>query len=626
MKLLEELKRQVAELGPLKRVWLTSFNLSIEFVETYLLPILVGETKLPTGRLDFEALQLELQERKIEIRIFADKRMIYRSDRKRTAIEVNAITPRQIGRFSDRSLFHPKVIYLEGQDGRAVLGAGSANLTVGGWGRNQEAMLFRSVATAEQSNQIKAFFKPLFAACSDVRPVSLGKEFWGDDAEWEFLHSFDRRTFLERLLPDGESPTQLAIWSPYFAADLPAFLSDLRESRQLPNLKIRIVPDLLDGGIIRTPWRDSLRQELDNGLLSFHPNDVKRHPRSELCHAKVWMTPAQLAIGSWNCTGPGSNILAPSPGGINPNNVEAGILLRQPARISSVLGKAIVIKPSHFASKAVLDDIKLEVPEELPFDIAVSFDWEQQTYTVGIDWVKPRQDGYVLKLPDVADRPIPARKKTPEAIEVPDPKHLLINHYFVVLNGANEVYQGFINQTGLLHRRAEGYASLDELLDSRIPNRSGNCTGGSTVLRGEIPDDDSDEALLLVPATLHSSSYFKLFQAMETFADEIASAKSAEQLERSLFARPGCLAELQEKIVLRSTGADGGANAGSVYQWFLELEGNRLSELAKKKYRQLTRTKAGGPRWKGLGLKPGAMPAGADPRYIDMIMKDRAYG
>lgn len=625
MKLVEELKRQVAELGPLKRVWLTSFNLSIEFVETYLLPILVGETKLPTGRLDFEALQLELLERKIEIRLFADKRMIYRSDRKRTAIEVNAITPRQIGGFTERSLFHPKVIYLEGQDGRAVLGAGSANLTVGGWGRNQEAVLFRSVATAEQSNQVKGFFKPLFAACGDERPVSLGKQLWGDDVEWEFVHSFDRRSFLERLLPHGETPTQLAIWSPYFAADLPAFLSQLREARQLPSLKIRIVPDLLDGGTVRTSWRDGLRQQLDDGLLSFYPNEVKRHPRSDLCHAKVWMTPTQLAVGSWNCTGPGSNIDPPGPSGLSPNNVEAGILLRESARIGSVLGKAIDIKPSHFASAAVLDDISLEVPEELPFDITVSFDWEQQAYTVGVDWVKPRQDGYVLKLPDVPDRPIATRKTSPESIEVTDPKHLLINHYFVVLNGVNEVYQGFINQSGLAHRRAEGYATLDELLDSRIPNRNGNCTEGSTVLRGEFPDDDSDTTLLLVPTTVHSSSYFKLFQAMETFAAEIASAKSAEHLERSVFARPGCLAELQEKVVLRATGDEGAAHAASVYQWFLALECNRLGILARRRYRQLAGLKARGPRWNGLGLKGGAMPAGADPRYIDMIMKDKAY-
>jgi hypothetical protein len=228
-------------------------------------------------------------------------------------------------------------------------------------------------------------------------------------------------------------------------------------------------------------------------------------------------------------------------------------------------------------------------------------------------------------LPDIADRPVATRKKSPETIEVADPKHLLINHYFVVLNGANEIYQGFINQSGLLHRRAEGYASLDELLDSRIPNRSGNHTEGSTVLRGNIPDDDSDEALLLVPATVHSSSYFKLFQAMETFATEITSAKSADQLERSLFARPGCLAELQEKIVLRRTDEEGAANAGSVYQWFLVLECNRLGELAKRRYRHLAGIKARGPRWNSLGMNAGAMPAGADPRYVDMIMKDKAY-
>lgn len=620
MKLLAELKRHVAEMGPLKRVWLTSFNLSIEFVETHLLPALLGESKPPVGRMDFETLQLELLERDIDVRVFADKRMIHRSDRKRTAIKVHAVTPRQLGKFSVDSLFHPKVIYLEAKDGHAVLATGSANLTISGWGRNQEAMLFRKVATHAQSEQVKAFFKPLLAA-NDVTSPRLGKNYWGADSSWEFVHSLAGRSFLERLLPDDVAVRKLAVWSPYFSGDLVGFLDRLRSTRKQPGLTVQIVPDLLEGRV-RTRWQDAMTQHLQSGRLSFHPNQVERDPNSEMCHAKIWVTASQMAVGSWNCTGPGSNILTPGDDGLSDNNIEAGILLRQASSLGELVGEAWKMTRSNFSSQEQLNEQKLEVPKELPFDITVDFDWNEQLYTVRIDWVDTRRESYALKLPDVASaQPVAPLKRVPLQIPVADPKHLLTNHYFVVCDGANEVYQGIINQTSLEQRRAEGYASLDELLDSRIPNRQGNCGDGDTVLRGESSYSDDDSDPLSPPASAHASSYFRLFRAMETFAGEIEGAKSAEQLERDLFVRPGCLAELREKIVQRA--ADG--EAGTVYQWFLVLEYRRRVQTARKKYRQLVQLKPIGPRWDGLALAAGSTPRGADPRYIEIIMKDGAY-
>lgn len=623
MKLLDELKRHLSELGPLKRVWLTSFNLSIEFVETHLLPALLGESKPPVGRMDFETLQLELLERDIDVRIFADKRMIHRSDRKRTAIEVHAVTPRQLRDFgfSADSLFHPKIIYLEAKDGRAVLGTGSANLTVSGWGRNQEAMLFRKVATPAQSEQIKAFFKPLLVASNDNTRLSLGKEYWGTDQSWEFVHSLAGRPFLERLLPDDVVVRKLAVWSPYFSGDLAGFLDTLRSTRKQPGLTVQIVPDLLEGRV-RTRWQDAMERQLQSGQISFHSNQVERHPNSEMCHAKIWVTATQMAVGSWNCTGPGSNILMPDADGFSDNNIEAGILLRQTSILGGLMGEAWKMSRSNFSTQEQLDEQKLEVPEELPFDIAVDFDWREQLYTVRIDWIDTKREGYTLQLPDVvAPQPVAPLKRLPLQIAVADPKHLLTNHYFVVRDGANEVYQGIINQTCLEQRRAEGYASLDELLDSRIPNRQGNCGDGDTVLRGEISDSDGDADPLPPPAAVHSSSYFRLFRAMETFGGEIENAKSPDQLERNLFVRPGCMAELREKIVQRAAAGE----AGTVYQWFLVLEYRCLVQAARKKYRQLVQLKAGGPRWDGLALEADPAPRGADPRYIEMIVKDGAY-
>lgn len=625
MKLLTELKRHVAELGTLKRVWLTSFNLSIEFVETHLLPALLEESKPPVGRMDFETLQQLLMARGMDIRVFADKRMIQRADRKRTAIEVNAITPRQLKQFSFSadSLFHPKVIYLEAEDGRAILGTGSANLTINGWGRNQEAMLFRKVSTPDQSGQIKSFFKPLLEVTKNGMPRWAGKKYWGEDHLWEFVHSLAGRPFLERLLPEGIPVRKLAIWSPYFSGDLAGFLEMLRHTRHQPGLTVQIVPDLLEGRI-RTRWQEALGQQLQSGQLSFHHSLVDRHPSSEMCHAKIWATGARAAVGSWNCTAPGSNILKLGENGFSDNNVEAGILLHRAFSLGGLMGDARTMSRSHFSSLEQLNQEGLEVPEELPFDIAVEFDWKEQRYTVHIDWIETKRAGYGLKLPDVAAvQPVEPLKRAPLQIAVADPRHLLSNHYFVVRYGADEVYQGIINQTSLEQRRFEGFNSLDELLDSRIPNRQGKCGVGGTVLRGEScdGDDDGDGEPLTQPGAMHTSSYFRLFRAMETFSDEIASAKSAEPLEHNLFVRPGCLAELREKIVLRSAAGE----AGTVYQWFLVLEYRRLVHAARKRYRQLTGVKASSARWNGLAMAASSPPRGADPRYIEMIMKDAAY-
>ncbi|SUB73590.1 Uncharacterised protein [Pluralibacter gergoviae] len=56
MKLLDMFKKQIAQMGPLKRVWLTTFNLDIAFVESRILPAVL-DMDPPTGRMDYEGLQ-----------------------------------------------------------------------------------------------------------------------------------------------------------------------------------------------------------------------------------------------------------------------------------------------------------------------------------------------------------------------------------------------------------------------------------------------------------------------------------------------------------------------------------------------------------------------------------------
>ncbi|EOC0123846.1 hypothetical protein ACWWI0_000279 [Cronobacter sakazakii] len=52
MKLLDAFKKQIADMGTLKRVWLTTFNLDISFVETWVLPAVLGMDP-PVSRMDY---------------------------------------------------------------------------------------------------------------------------------------------------------------------------------------------------------------------------------------------------------------------------------------------------------------------------------------------------------------------------------------------------------------------------------------------------------------------------------------------------------------------------------------------------------------------------------------------
>ena len=139
-KLIEAFSEQVKYLGPLKRAWFTTFNLNIDFFERHVLSTLLERDK-PRSRIDFELMQQTLNgklketkksngeiESAIDVKIFADQRMYDAGDVKRTAIEIYGVNPSLLDkhRFGDSALFHPKVIYLEDEQGQAILGVGSA--------------------------------------------------------------------------------------------------------------------------------------------------------------------------------------------------------------------------------------------------------------------------------------------------------------------------------------------------------------------------------------------------------------------------------------------------------------------------------------------------------------------
>jgi len=265
MKLLNAFRDQVRTLGPLKRAWFTTFNLGIPFFETHVLHALLAADP-PLNRMDYENMQLQLAESGIDVRVFCDMRMMEADQLKRTAIPIHGILPGWLGSFDQESLFHPKVIFLEDIHGQMVLGAGSANLSISGWGRNQEVFIFRPVSHNEQYQQIKRFFRPLAKAAGiDIAETfGIRRRFGGDDTDWQFVHSFEKANFLQQLLADIQAD-RLTVWSPYFSRDLANLLAKISTFAG-KDLKYSIVPDRATQRYVRTEWSPAVGKLMQDGV------------------------------------------------------------------------------------------------------------------------------------------------------------------------------------------------------------------------------------------------------------------------------------------------------------------------------------------------------------------------
>lgn len=644
MKLLEEFRSQISQLGELKRVWFTTFNLGIEFFETNLLPFILGMDR-PANRMDYESMQLELAARGIDLRIFCDRRMLEADQLKRTSIHIHPVLGKSFDKksppypraFDKDSLFHPKVIFLEDVQGNMVLGAGSANLTVSGWGRNQEVFVFRPVSNNRQYQQIKSFFMPLTQPLALEEEEALGtrRKFYGKDEDWSFVHSFQHKTFLEQL-SDGLDVNELTVWSPYFSGDLPGLLDRINEVVDR-NLKVALVPDRVSSRFIRALWTPELGDILAGGALSFHDYPVSRPDVVEMTHAKVWLASgngARLAIGSWNFTMPGS-------ASFEQRNVEAGILLDVNSG-TGIAGIKLQVTENDFGSAELMLDEELVAPEyKLPFELQVSFDWEQGRYFVsGKCFDRVEGKPFFLRLPGVEKmlRLDWAERRSDDVyllsdieIAVPDNETLLADHCYVVERNGDVEYRGLILETGQGHRRGQGYDSLKELLDSLVNNEDPK-GGTNTKLRKSLRNNagsEDDDAVPSADPGVDSLSYFRMFHAFEQFRKELQRTSSMDELEKRLFVYPGCLQVLATKVREQIE-----TSGNTVFNWFLVQEVNALYLVAldaRERHREIYARKnpPNKEKWDSLKLKKNAVSLPLDIRsnaqYMRQLREECSY-
>lgn len=640
MKLLNAFAEQVKTCGKLKRVWLTSFCIDIEFIETYLLPTVLGADDIPRTRMDYEALQLVLNEQGIDFRVFCDRRFIGADQNKRTAIPVHGISPGNIPQetrrgISEDSLFHAKVIYLEGDGGR-VLGAGSANLTLSGWGRNQEVFHFVSVQTLALYQSLKVFFQAVFANVGVECPLEKRRTFASESTDVRFCHSFQSEVFVSQLFA-GRTLQRLAVWSPYFSTDLAGFVRHLKQDFNQPQLKVSLVADRVDGQYLRTQWSAALEQMFADQELFLCQNPSPQDERVLMTHAKLWKTSSHLAIGSWNFTHAGANTCIGAPTGGRHNNIEAGFIIADSSPIDRVLGKVLDAHGGLFATDEQLAAEALVVPEPLPFDIAVTFDWASQTYRFSGQWhaACPPEQGYLLRIPDY-EKPLRLSwRPQKKVLQVPDlpiatVRSLLTDHCFKVFNGDQLCHVGMLIETQPQYRRAQQYDDLKSLFDAMAytgnePSledtsyRVRETDSGELLLDGALYEGD-EAATAQAEGAAGEISYFRLFSASYQYAARLRQIDHIRTLEQWVFSRPGCLEELVGKTTERI--AQDGA---SVFSWFLAQEVNGLCELAARTRKRFLKSEQSvpEPRWSALSVAEPALPAGANGAYRQSL--EQAY-
>jgi len=638
MRLIEALRNQVKNLGPLKRAWFTTFNLGIPFFEKHVLPVLLNADP-PQHSLDYENMQLQLGEPgAVDVRVFCDMRKMESDQVKRTAIAIHGLLPGWMGGFHEQSLFHPKVIFLQDTSGRIALGVGSANLSVSGWGRNQEVFLFREVSSNDQYQQISRFFTPLATAAGvDMTGVfDTRRRSYGDDQDWRFVHSFEKKSFLQQLL-QGTSADRLTVWSPYFSPDLALLLSMISRLAGR-DLKYSIVPDRVAQKHVRTEWTERIAALMEGGLLSFHDHPSKPSDNIAMTHAKLWLahgTQARLAVGSWNCTEPGC-------ASFQIRNIEAGIVL-DVDRNTAISGRQLMLGAADFGLAQVLEEEELEVADyPLPFELHVSFDWASRVYVVQGRLHKDAGNArYVLRLPGVEEETQLCWKNRRsgdswplEAIEfeVADNEALLVDHCYQVWLGGQLVFKGLVQELHVSYRRALGYDTLTDWVNDMVSGVDPETSSKSRlrpVLRNADPvDEDSPSASAVAVDGL---SYFRLFSAFEQCRKRLAGAGSMDELERKLFVYPGSVQEIVEKV--RAQISDRSDNP--VFNWFLWQEASTLYPEALKAYAKHREKYArisppDGQKWSSLKLtgRGPLLPAAVrgNAHYMRQVREMCVYG
>lgn len=584
-KIYDLFKKGVLELtkdSNLKFAWFTTYNLEIDFIEDYILPVLAGmeggrNYRPRTGR-DYEEIQANLIEKKTDIKFFADEGMIDYNGGKNTPVSIIDVQTSRIGNNFKYGVFHPKVIFLVNEKGEVWLMTGSANLTAAAWSLNRESIWCGRVDDRENQKAIIQFFKNImdskrYPFPSDDMILHSIKE---RQNEWKFVSSILSLNTLEDLI--GTDDQTVIVYSPYFSENIKNFCQN-DTLRRLKN--ILLVPDVNENNKMRILNDNYLNASTDPRIYfkrTIYDDDTSEVHR--FTHAKVWVTESRISIGSWNFTGAGTGRIEDfSKTGAN--NIEAGVVINTPNE--KHLQSFMPPKEEFDADPMQADELESEKDQpglKIDFLITVQVDWDKKSYMIVTnDLEENKATEMILVLPD---QEIDLNRLLGGFLEIgiKDQKRLLKNHLFYIKSSNNsDVYVGIIYETGQSCRPVWRFDSFQELLYSFMQDDPNKYESHRLNYNdNDITGEDGNEQTNPLGISANDQTYYTLFSAFYNLKKKFGEI-SPENIRMYIDILPGCIVEISEKSKSELEKHE----FSDVWKWFLVEEVNAVIEMAKNK-------------------------------------------
>lgn len=494
----------------IKKAYFTSFNLSLEFFETYILPPLLEE-EVPDNAYQYEDLNMALEKSNLDLKIFYDANMMQLNEQKRTILKFTPIL--MINEQGKRKgLFHPKVIYIENDKGKGILFVGSGNLTLSGWGRNIEA--FQIVDIEKNSNlyyQIYNFFIDVEIQAR-LRTNRILKSVSYEE-EYNFIYSFEDNSnnsiFLESM--NANNSSKLYVWSPYFSESTKDNIDSIIKQNFPQTENVHIIPDL-----VGPDKKIRLKKKPESEKIKFYA--TKEQNSENMNHSKVWITDSKLGIGSYNFT-------KEALFGIN---FEAAIV-RDVKNIELDLVSIDFIE----MNDTELDSERLELNTDFDLIFDLVADWKARTFTIN-QIVGNEIEGFKVLLPSGKEY-LKEELDNLSMLELEKIFRALIrNKRFRVKHKSKIVYEGII-----FEKSTEGFRepikveTINDLfisfLDKKEPfsskklkNRNINFDENNN----DIHENQTDTSYL---------NYFNLFKGFENLKNKLTEIKSEIDLKHYCF-------------------------------------------------------------------------------------------
>ena len=456
----------------------------------------------------------------------------------------------------------------------------SANLTVSGWGQNQEAVAGPVKVPRKSSLSLslyhtlewlrdhakryldgvdkdRGWFRGLEEAIGWLETQRRVNDSYVLIASLAEDHDGDFITKLKGYADDINAQC-ITIYSPYFASDLSGLVATLRRALDRPALKVRIVPALekTREGELRVGLCDTeLANDQDYELSRVKGDEAERFRHAKVFWLEGTMKRHVLVVGSHNFTKTALNMDV----GKEFPNVESSLVLRQGEKDTlDWLGDLAELESLDLNSvqSKTREELKREAPCISTFACSVVADWEKREYRVTLS----RSTGPVtVELPGVPDIQLAEPRLTIPFTDRTDRDLRKRKHYRAWLQGqSNEPMVGLICEVNWERFRQDAMGQnladyidvwrakdYDELAD-RSRRKQLRLPHGTEDIDGE-PD-----ALAAIAERLerqeHLSNLYNVLGGFVELRRLLASAQSEEQIGDLLFSSPHSLANFVQVL------------------------------------------------------------------------------